>query len=156
MDNTDAYTINASEVRLYQTIRKTLKLLPVSALTFSMGRMILPKLRLRSGKADTRRLVALCKEDLRKVMKQDLLAMADCMEDFLFNHTFTSRPYLSAPEKVLILDSPSDKIANPKQRAQMLKLCPGAKEHHFKSGGHMTMLNCQNEYFSVLRNFLVN
>jgi hypothetical protein len=54
-----------------------------------------------------------------------------------------------APENVLILD----RVANPKQRAQMLKLCPGAKEHHFKSGGHMTMVNCRDEYFSALGNF---
>lgn len=39
--------------------------------------------------------------------------MADCMEDFLFNHTFTSESYISAPQNVLIVDSPTDKLANP-------------------------------------------
>jgi pimeloyl-ACP methyl ester carboxylesterase len=154
MDKNDAYTTNASEVKMYKFMRKILKALPVSALTFLMGKTVLKKLHLQSGQIDTKRLIALCKEDMKRMTKQDFLTMADCMEDFLFNHTFTSEPYLSNSENVLIIDSSTDRIANPMQRKQMLKLCPGAREYHFKNGGHLTLVNCRNEYFSVLHRFL--
>jgi hypothetical protein len=154
MYRNDAYTTNASEVKMYKFMRKILKTLPVSALTFLMGQTVLKKLNLQSGQADTKRLIALCKEDIKRITRQDLLTMADCMEDFLFNHTFTPEPYLSNPQNVLIIDSSTDRIANPMQRKQMLKLCPGAQEYHFKKGGHVTLVNCRNEYFSVLHHFL--
>jgi pimeloyl-ACP methyl ester carboxylesterase len=153
MTKNDAFTTNASEVKIYRLMRKMLRVLPVSVLTFAMARMVLKKLYLQFGEADTKRLIALCKEDMRRIKKQDFMIMANCMEDFLFNHTFTSEPYLSAPQNVLIVDSPTDKLANPMQRAQMLRLCPGAKEYHFKSGGHVTLVNCRDEYFSVLNDF---
>jgi len=153
MEKTDPYTTNASEVKVYKLMRRILKVLPVSVLTFAMGRMVLTKLHLQSGQADTRRLIALCKEDMKRITKQDFLTIADCMEDFLFNYTFTSEPYRSAPQDVLIVDSPTDKVANPLQRAQMLKLCPGAQEYHFQTGGHVTLVNCMDEYFSLLKTF---
>lgn len=153
MSREDACTTNASEVKMYRLMRRMLWIFPASILTFVMARMVLAKLSLQSGEADTRRLIALCQDDMKKVTKQDLITIADCMEDFLFNHTFTSEPYVSAPQNVLIIDSPTDKIANPMQRAQMLKLCPGAQEYHFQSGGHVTLVNCKNEYLSVLRRF---
>ncbi len=153
MDKNDAYTINASEVKVYKLMRRMLKVLPVSVLTFAMGRMVLPKLYLQSGKADTDRMIALCKEDMKRLTKQDFLTMADCMEDFLFNYTFSSKPYSLKPQDILIVDSPTDNIANPMQREQMLKLCPGAQEYHFQSGGHVTIINCQDEYFSLLHEF---
>jgi pimeloyl-ACP methyl ester carboxylesterase len=153
MDKNDVYTTNESEVRMYKLMRKALKFLPVSILTFALGRMVFPRLRLKSGEEDTKKLIALCGEDMKRVTKRDFIAMADCMEDFLFNHTFTSEPYISKPQNVLIIDSPTDKIANPLQRARMLELCPGAREYHFKAGGHVTMINCRDEYFSVLRDF---
>lgn len=153
MDKDDVNTINASEVKAYKLMRGMLKVLPVSILTTALGRMVFPKFSLQSGRSDTDRLIRLCKEDMKKYSKQDFLMMASCMEDFLFNYTFTSDPYVNKPQEVLIVDSPTDKIANPMQRAQMLKLCPGAQEHHFKSGGHVTMINCQDEYFSLLNRF---
>jgi pimeloyl-ACP methyl ester carboxylesterase len=153
MDRNDAYTTNASEVKMYKFMREILKVLPVSILTFVMGRTVLKKLRLQSGQVDTKRLIALCKEDMKRITKQDFLTMADCMEDFLFNHIFTPDPYLSNPQNVLIIDSSTDRIANPMQRKQMLKLCPGAREYHFKNGGHLTLVNCRDEYFSLLHCF---
>jgi pimeloyl-ACP methyl ester carboxylesterase len=153
MDKNDAYTTNASEVKAYKLMRGMLKVLPASALTAALGRMVFPKFSLQSGQNDTKRLIELCKEDMKKYSKQDFLMMASCMEDFLFNYTFTSEPYLNKPQEVLIVDSPTDKIANPMQRAQMLKLCPGAQEYHFKSGGHVTIINCRDEYFSLLNRF---
>lgn len=153
MEKDDVNTINASEVKAYKLMRGMLKVLPVSILTTALGRMVFPKFSLQSGRSDTDRLIRLCKEDMKKYSKQDFLMMASCMEDFLFNYTFTSDPYVNKPQEVLIVDSPTDKIANPMQRAQMLKLCPGAQEHHFKSGGHVTMINCQDEYFSLLNRF---
>jgi hypothetical protein len=119
-----------------------------------MSKMVLGKLRLKSGKEDTERFIRLCKEDMKRITKQDLLTMAGCMEDFLYNYIFTPEPYASKPDDVLILDSPTDKLANPMQRAEMLRLCPGANEYHFKSGGHVTMVNCRDEYMGVLKKFL--
>ncbi|MDR0540824.1 MAG: alpha/beta hydrolase [Dysgonamonadaceae bacterium] len=153
MDKNDAYTTNASEVKMYRFMRKMLKALPASVLTFVLGQMVFPKLHLKSGKADTQRLINLCREDMKRISRQNFIITADCMEDFLFNHTFTSEPYTSAPQKVLIIDSSSDTVANPMQRAQMLKLCPGAREYHFENGGHLTMLNNRDEYFSLLKDF---
>lgn len=153
MDKNDAYTTNASEVKAYKLMRGMLKVLPASMLTTALGRMVFPKFYLQSGQNDTDRLIKLCKEDMKKYSKRDFLMMASCMEDFLFNYTFTSEPYLNKPQEVLIVDSPTDKIANPMQRAQMLKLCPGAQEYHFRSGGHVTIINCRDEYFSLLNRF---
>jgi pimeloyl-ACP methyl ester carboxylesterase len=153
MDKNDAYTINSSEVRIYKSMRKIIKVMPVSVLVFLMGRMVLKKICLQSGKADTKRLIDLCKENMKLVTKQDFITMADCMEDFLFNHTFTPEPYMAKAQNVLIVDSSTDKIANPMQRQQMLKLCPNAREYHFKNGGHMTLVNCRDEYFSLLHGF---
>jgi pimeloyl-ACP methyl ester carboxylesterase len=145
MSKEDATTTNASELKLYRTMRKLLKVLPASALTSLMVKAILGKLRLKSGAADTKRFIALCKSDVKRLTKQDLLTMADCMEDFLYNHTFTPEPYLAKPKDVLIIDSPTDTLVNPMQKAEMLRLCPGANEYHFKSGGHVTMVNCRDE-----------
>jgi len=153
MDKNDPYTTNASEVKLYKLMRRMLKVLPVSVLTFAMGHMVLTKLSLQSGQTDTKQLITLCKEDMKRITRQDFLTIADCMEDFLFNYTFTPEPYRSAPHDVLIVDSPTDKVANPLQRAQMLKLCPGAQEYHFPTGGHVTLVNCKDEYFSLLKTF---
>lgn len=153
MDKNDAYTTNASEVKAYKLMRGMLKVLPASVLTIALERMVFPKLSLQSGQNDSDRLIELCKEDMRKIKKQDYLIMASCMEDFLFNYTFTSEPYLNKAQDILIIDSPTDKIANPMQRAKMLKLCPNAQEYHFKSGGHLTIINCRDEYFSLLNRF---
>jgi pimeloyl-ACP methyl ester carboxylesterase len=150
----DASTTNASEVKLYKTMRKLLKVMPASALTYLMAKTIIGKLRLKSGAEDAKRFVRLCKLDIKRITKRDLFAMADCMEDFLYNHTFTPEPYAGKAKDVLILDSPSDKLANPMQRAKMLELCPGANEYHFKSGGHVTMVNCRDEYMSIVKKFL--
>lgn len=153
MEKNDVFTTNASEIKTYKVMRKMLKVLPVTVLTFAMSRMVLSKLYLQSGQQDTKRLVALCKEDIKGLTKQDFITMADCMEDFLHNHTFTSEHYIKKPQDVLVVDSPTDKVVNPLQRAQMLKLCPGAREHHFEEGGHITLVKCRNEYFSLLRDF---
>lgn len=153
MNSEDAYTTNASEVKIYSKMRKILKVLPVSALTYGLGRTFFSKLRMQSGKVDTDKLIALCKEDFKKISKQDFYTMADCMEDFLFNHIFTSEPYINRPKDILILDSESDNLANPMQRKQMLELCPNANEYHFKTGGHVTIINCREEYFSLLHKF---
>ena len=154
MDKNDAYTTNASEVKVYKIMRRMLKILPVSVLSFAMGHMVLPKISLKSGAADTKRLVALCKEDMRRLTKQDFLTLAERMEDFLFHYTFAPKPYRANPQNVLIVDSSTDNLANPMQRAQMLKLCPGAQEYHFKTGGHLTIVNCRDEYFAMLHRFL--
>jgi pimeloyl-ACP methyl ester carboxylesterase len=154
MNKNDAYTINASEVIVYKKMRKLLKVLPVSLLTLGLQKMVLPKLQLKSSESNTKKLKALFKEDIKKITKQVFLTIADCMEDFLFNYTFTTKPYIHKSTDILIIDSPTDKVANPMQRAQMLRLCPGAREYHFKTGGHITIINCKEEYFSVLRGFL--
>jgi hypothetical protein len=156
MSKEDVTTTNASEVKLYKTMRRLLKILPASVLTYSMSRIMLGKLRLKSGVEDTRHFMHLCREDIKRITKQDLLMMADCMEDFLHNYSFTPEPYVDKPKDVLILDSPTDKLTNPMQRAKMLQLCPGANEYHFKSGGHVTMVNCREEYMGVIKKFLAH
>ncbi len=153
MNENDAYTTNASELKVYQLTRKILKVLPVSILTSALSRMALNKLVLKAGKPETERLLTLCRQTLKQLTKKDFLTMADCMEDFLYHYTFTPEPYINRPQDVLIVDSPTDKIANPMQRAQMLRLCPGAQEYHFKTGGHVTLINCQEEYLSLLHRF---
>jgi pimeloyl-ACP methyl ester carboxylesterase len=153
MSKEDAQTINVSEIKAYKTMRGLLKILPVAALISLMTKAVLGKLRLKSGRDDTKRFLRLCKADMKRLTKRDLLTMVECMEDFLYNHTFASEPYAVKPNDVLILDSPTDKLANPMQRAQMLRLCPGTNEYHFKSGGHVTMVNCRDEYIGVLKNF---
>jgi hypothetical protein len=153
MDKKDVYTINASEVKVYKTMRKLLKILPASILSFALGKLVLKKLSLKSGDKDTKHMVGLCKTDMKNLTKQSFLVMADCMEDFLFNYTFSDEPYRNKPKKVLIIDSPTDTVANPMQRVEMLRLCPGANEYHFKTGRHITLLNCQEEYLEVLTRF---
>ena len=153
MNPSDVNTTNASEVRIYSKMRKILKVLPVSVLTYGLSRAFCPKLRLQSGKTDTNKLIALCKEDFKRISKQDFYTMADCMEDFLFNHIFTSEPYINRPKDILIVDSESDNLANPMQRKEMLELCPNANEYHFKTGGHITIINCREEYFLLLHKF---
>ncbi|MDU7337835.1 MAG: alpha/beta hydrolase [Clostridium sp.] len=153
MNPNDAYTTNASEVKIYRKMRKILKVLPVSALTYGLGRTFFSKLQFKSGKTDTDKLVALCKEDFKRITKQDFYIMADCMEDFLFNHIFTSEPYINRPKDILIVDSDTDHLANSMQRKQMLELCPNANEYHFQTGGHVTIINCREEYFSLLHKF---
>jgi pimeloyl-ACP methyl ester carboxylesterase len=154
MNREDVVTTNASEVKIYKNMRSLLKILPASMLTYFMAKTILGKLRLKSGAEDTKRFTRLCKEDMKHLTKRDLLTMAECMEDFLYNHSFTPEPYACKPNDVLILDSPTDKLANQMQRAEMLRLCPGANEYHFKSGGHVTMVNCREEYMGVVERFL--
>jgi pimeloyl-ACP methyl ester carboxylesterase len=153
MNPNDVNTTNASEVKIYSKMRKILKVLPVSALTYGLGRTFFPKLQLKSGKTDTDRLIALCKEDFKRITKQDFYIMADCMKGFLFNHIFTSEPYINRPKDILIVDSETDHLANPMQRKQMLELCPNANEYHFQTGGHVTIINCREEYFSLLHKF---
>jgi len=153
MNPNDVNTTNASEVKIYSKMRKILKVLPVSALTYGLGRAFFPKLQLQSGKTDTDRLIALCKEDFKRITKQDFYTMADCMEDFLFNHIFTSEPYINRPKDILIVDSETDNLANPMQRKQMLELCLNANEYHFQTGGHVTIINCREEYFTLLHKF---
>ncbi|MDR1986633.1 MAG: alpha/beta hydrolase [Treponema sp.] len=80
--------------------------------------------------------------------------MASCMEDFLYNYVFTTEPYINKPNDILIIDSPTDNLANPQQRAEMRRLCPGAREYQFKKGGHLTLIKCQKEYFNIIKNFL--
>jgi pimeloyl-ACP methyl ester carboxylesterase len=71
----------------------------------------------------------------------------------VFSHSLTSMRKEDATD-VLIMDSTTDTLANPMQRAEMLRLCPGASEYRFKSGGHLTMVNCRDEYMCVLKRFL--
>ncbi len=153
MSPNDVNTTNASEVKIYSKMRKILKVLPISVLTYGLGRTFLPKLQLESGKTDTDRLIALCKDDFKRITKQDFYIMADCMEDFLFSHIFTSEPYRDRPKDILIVDSETDHLANSMQRKQMLELCPNANEYHFQTGGHVTIINCREEYFSLLHKF---
>jgi hypothetical protein len=54
---------------------------------------------------------------------------------------------------ILIVDSETDNLANPMQRKEMLELCPNANEYHFKTGGHVTIINCREEYFLLLHKF---
>lgn len=156
MSHDDVNSINASEVKVYKKMRKMLKVLPVSVLTFALGRMVFPKLQLQSGRADSKKLIALCKEDFKRITKQDFYIKGDCMEDFLFHYVFGPEPYVFRPQDVLIVDSETDKIANPMQRKAMLRLCPGANEYHFETGGHVTLVNCTKEYFSLLHKFWDN
>ena len=154
MDKNDVYTINKSERNVYRLMRVILKILPVSILTNQLVKMVVnDNFYLKVGKEATQQLKALIKKEVRKITKQDMYVMATCMEDFLFNHIFTSKPYEAHPENVLIADSPSDHVANPMQRAEMLKLCPRAQTYHFTKGGHVTLINCRDEYFSMLHKF---
>ncbi|SJZ59767.1 Pimeloyl-ACP methyl ester carboxylesterase [Pilibacter termitis] len=152
MEEKDAQTTNASELRIYKWARRVLKVLPVSVLTNRLGKMVLPKLEFWNDEVATKLLRELCREDMKLITKEDFLAMITCMEEFLYEYTFTSETY--AEKEVLILDSPTDKIANPLQRAKMLELAPNAKHYEFQSGGHVPMVSCPREYMTVVKEFL--
>jgi pimeloyl-ACP methyl ester carboxylesterase len=156
MSKDDAFTTNASELKFYKIMRRLLKVLPASLLTYAMAKQILAKLRLKSGEETTGRFIHLCKEDMKRITKQNLLTMADCMEDFLYHYTFENDYYRAKPDKVLLLNSPSDKLVNPEQKEAMRRLCPGSREYQFKRGGHTPMVLCQEEYFRVVKDFLLS
>lgn len=153
MSENDVYTVNQSEIKVYKTMRKILKIFPVSLLTVGMQKTFISKLKFKSSVKDTEQLIGLCKKDMKKLTKSDFLTMANCMEDFLYNYIFTSDPYLNKSQNVLIIDSESDKLANSMQRKEMLRLCPNAQEYHFATGGHVTMLTQTEEYISVIKKF---
>ncbi|MDR0511227.1 MAG: alpha/beta hydrolase [Rikenellaceae bacterium] len=154
MEKNDAWTVNASELKMYRTMRRMLKIFPASLPAFGLLSAVNGALHLGSGRKDTKRLKALVRGCMKKYGKKDFLVMADCMEDFIFNHTFAAEYYAGKPDDVLIIDSPTDRIANLKQRAAMRRLCPGAREYQFKKGGHLTLVKCRQEYIGVLKGFL--
>ncbi|MDR0568776.1 MAG: alpha/beta hydrolase [Spirochaetaceae bacterium] len=154
MDKNDAFTINASEIKVYKTMRRILKVFPASVLSFGLLAAANGALYLKSGKKDTKKLKVLVRDYMKKYSKKDFLDMAVCMEDFIFHYTFTTQYYANKPDNILIIDSPTDNLANPQQRAEMRRLCPGAREYQFKKGGHITLIKCRQEYISILKNFL--
>lgn len=154
MSPEDVYTINKSEWNVYKMMRMALKILPVSVFSGKLVKMVLTEnFYLKAGKDATEKLKTMVRGTMKKITKQDMYTMADCMEDFLFHYTFSPESYKENPENVLIIDSPTDHVANPMQRAEMLRLCPGAQEYHFSKGGHVTIINCRDEYFLVLHRF---
>jgi pimeloyl-ACP methyl ester carboxylesterase len=156
MGKNDAFTVNASEVKVYKTMRRVLKIFPASVLAFGLLSAVNGALYLKSGKKDTKKLKILVRDCMKKYGKKEFLVMADCMEDFIFNYTFTAEYYANKSDDILIIDSPTDHLANPKQRAAMRQLCPGAREYKFKKGGHLTLIKYRQEYINVLKNFLDN
>jgi pimeloyl-ACP methyl ester carboxylesterase len=154
LEKNDALTINASELKVYKTMRRILKIFPASLLAFALCLTVRNGLNLKSGREDSKKLKKLVRACMKKYTKKDFLTLAACMEDFLFNYTFSPDYYAQKPEKVLIMDSPTDTLVNPMQRAAMRRLCPGAREYQFKKGGHLTLVKCKEEYFGVLHNFL--
>ena len=99
--------------------------------------------------------VKLFKAELKLLKKKDLLLIVECMEDFLFNYTFDKKYYQEKAGKILLLNSPTDRIVNPRQEKAMHMLCPQAQTYQFKQGGHTSMLTCPEEYYEVVKHFLL-
>lgn len=152
----DVYTINDTEAAFYRKAKTVMKILPTSVLLNALGGKMANQIELKSGAGDTKMLQQQIKAEIKLLEKGDVLAIISMMEDFLYHDTFSPSDYRDKSNKVLVLNSPSDKMVNPKQKAAMRQLCPGAKEYAFARGGHTPMLSCPNEYYSVVREFLLH
>lgn len=150
----DVYTVNDTEVNFYRKAKVAMKILPAFILLNAMGGQLASKIQLKTGSNYTVALREQIKADIKLLTKKDIITIISCMEDFLFHYTFSSDDYRSRKDRVLLLNSPSDKMVNPKQKAAMRKLCPGAIEYVFERGGHTPMVKYPEEYYGVVREFL--
>jgi pimeloyl-ACP methyl ester carboxylesterase len=152
----DVHTINDTEARFYRLAKIAIKVMPASIILNALGGKVIKNLKLKSGEKYTEAMRALCKGELSRLNKADLFGIIRCMEDFLQNHIFTSDRYHAKSDKILLLNSPTDKLVNPRQKEAMRKLCPGAKEYQFSRGGHTPMMKYPDEYFRVVKEFLIS
>lgn len=150
----DAYTVNDTEVEFYRKAKMAMKILPVSILLNVMGRKFAGQIGLKSDLNNTKMIRKQIRADIKRLSRVDILAIISCMEDFLFHHTFNPDDYRSRINRVLLLNSPTDKMVNTKQKAAMRQLCPGAKEYVFEKGGHTPMITYPDEYYRVIKDFL--
>lgn len=153
MSQEDAYQVNDTELDFYQKAQSVLKILPVSLMVKAMIGKFSKGIKLSSGEVYSQKIQNRMKEDLKWLTKKDILMIIKCMEDFIYNHTFSSEDYQN--KSVLLLNSPTDKMVNEKQKVLMKKLCPNAKEYSFIKGGHTPMVSNGEEYYSVVKEFLV-
>jgi pimeloyl-ACP methyl ester carboxylesterase len=156
LSQNDVHTVNDTEARFYRLAKAVMKVMPLSVLVNALGGKMMKKLKLESSEKYTEAMRALCREELNLLTKVDLLGIIRCMEDFLQNHTFQNDWYRARPGKVLLLNSPTDKLVNPRQKEAMRKLCPGAREYQFSRGGHTPMVEYPEEYFRVVKEFLIS
>lgn len=155
MSAQDAYTVNNTEVELYRKAKILMKIFPTSILLNALGGQFTKKIKLAAGEKDTSAMQKLFKAELKLLNKKDLLLIVECMEDFLFNYTFDKKYYQEKAGKILLLNSPTDRIVNPRQEKAMRMLCPQAQTYQFKKGGHTSMLTCPEEYYEVVKHFLL-
>lgn len=155
LSDKDACTVNDTEVAFYRKAKTIMKILPASILLNAIGGKMANQVKLKSGDSDTEILRQRIKAEIKLLGKSDVLAIISMMEDFLFHYTFSSDSYSDKSNRVLLLNSPSDKMVNPRQKVAMRQLCPGAKEYVFERGGHTTMIAYPEEYYGVVRDFLL-
>lgn len=153
MSKEDAYEVNDTELGFYKKAKFIIKILPLSLVVNVLGGKFAKGISINSGKEYSRNAQERMKEDLKLLSKKDIIMIINCMEDFIYNHTFSSDDYSN--KSVLLLNSPTDKLVNEKQKIAMRKLCPNAEEYSFEKGGHTPMLSNAKEYYSIVRNFLV-
>lgn len=153
MSEEDAYKINDTEVEFYRKAKFAMKIIPTTILLNAIGGKFAGKIQLNAGSNYTKALRERIKTEIKSLNKTDILTIINCMEDFLFNHTFTSEDYKVRTNGVLLLNSPTDKLVNSRQKAAMRQLCPGAKEYVFEKGGHIPMIAYPKEYYSVVKDF---
>lgn len=150
----DVDTVNKTEVDLYHKAKVVMKILPASVILNALGGKFAKQIQLEAGDSATIAVRKQIKEDIKLLSKEDVLTIINCMEDFLFKYIFEPEQYIKRADRILLLNSPTDRIVNPKQKESMRQLCPGAKEYVFKTGGHVPMLACPSEYYKVVREFL--
>lgn len=154
MSKEDVHQVNDTELDFYKKARSVLKILPLSLMVKAMIGKFSKGIKLNSGEVYSRKIQIRMKEDLKLLSKEDILTIIKCMEDFIYNHTFSSEDYQD--KSVLLLNSSTDKMVNEKQKALMKKLCPNAKEYSFEKGGHTPMVSNSEEYYSAVKKFLVH
>lgn len=154
MSKEDAYQVNDTELRFYKKTKIVIKMLPLSLVLSIMGGKFAKAIRLKSGEKYSLNAQMRMKEDLKLLSKKDVTTIIDCMEDFIYNHTFSSEDYTN--KSVLLLNSPTDKLVNEKQKIAMRKLCINAEEYSFEKGGHTPMLSNPKEYYNIVKNFLID
>ena len=155
LSENDAHTINDTEVALYQKAKTITKVFPAFILLNILGGKMAGQVKLKSGDSDTKKLRQRIKAEIKLLGSSDVLTIISMMEDFLFHYTFNPDDYRNKANRILLLNSPSDRLVNSRQKAAMRQLCPGAKEYVFERGGHTTMISHPQEYYGVVRNFLL-
>jgi len=154
LSDQDACTVNDTEVNFYRKAKAVMKILPASILLNGIGGKFAKRIQLKAGPQHTKAIQERIISEVRLLNKNDVLAIINCMEDFLFHHTFSSADYCDRANRILLLNSPSDKMVNPRQKSAMRQLCPNAKEYVFQKGGHTPMITYPEEYYRVVKDFL--